>query len=184
MSYNSDLWLKVLHVFSWIIFVGLCIDSGGLIVNAFVCMFINPAASAHFWGGLNLNELYQYDQSHFVTLVVLMIIVSVLKSIMFYLTVNIFHKKQLNLSSPFNEKLGKYILNFSYLAFGIGLFSYWGNNFSNWLKIVSEGLVTPSLHQIKFEGADVWLFMGVILIIFALIFKKGIEIQSDNDLTI
>ena len=34
------------------------------------------------------------------------------------------------------------------------------------------------------EGADVWLFMGVILIIFAMIFKKGIEIQSENDLTV
>jgi hypothetical protein len=75
-------------------------------------------------------------------------------------------------------------MNFSYLAFGIGLFSYWGNNFSNWLKMVSNDLDSPSLQLIKFEGADVWLFMGVILIIFALIFKKGIEIQSDNDLTI
>jgi hypothetical protein len=75
-------------------------------------------------------------------------------------------------------------MNFSYLAFGIGLFSYWGNNFSNWLKMVSNDLDSPSLQLIKFEGADVWIFMGVILIIFALIFKKGIEIQSDNDLTI
>lgn len=184
MSNKSDLLLKVLHVISWIIFVGLCIDSGGLIVNAFVCLFMNPAAAAHFWGGLNLDPLYQFDQSHFVTLVVLMIIVSLLKSILFYLTVLLFHKKQLNLSAPFNETLGKYIMNFSFLAFGIGLFSYWGNNFSNWLNIASEGLVSPSQQSSQFEGADVWLFMGVILIIFALIFKKGIEIQSDNDLTI
>ena len=183
-SNNSDLLLKVLHVIAWIIFVGLCIDSGGLIVNAFVCLFINPAAAAHFWGGLNLDQLYQFDQSHFVTLVALMIIVSLLKSLLFYLTVLLFQKKQLNLSAPFNETLGKYIMNFSYLAFGIGLFSYWGNNFSNWLKMVSNDLDSPSLQLIKFEGADVWLFMGVILIIFALIFKKGIEIQSDNDLTI
>ncbi|MHA8067383.1 hypothetical protein V7S76_11985 [Aquirufa sp. ROCK2-A2] len=184
LSNKSDLLLKVLHVISWIIFVGLCIDSGGQIVNAFVCLFMNPAAAAHFWGGLNLDPLYQFDQSHFVTLVVLMIIVSLLKSILFYLTVFLFHKKQLNLSAPFNETLGKYIMNFSFLAFGIGLFSYWGNNFSNWLNIASEGLVSPSQQSSQFEGADVWLFMGVILIIFALIFKKGIEIQSDNDLTI
>lgn len=184
MLKNTDLLLKGLHIISWIIFVGLCIDTGGLIVNAFVCLFFNPAAAAHFWGGLNLDQLYQFDQSHFVTLVVLLIIVSMLKSILFYLAVLLFHKKQLNLSAPFNETLGKYIMNFSYLAFGIGLFSYWGNNFSNGLKMVNEGLVSPSLQQIKLDGADVWLFMGVILIIFALIFKKGIEIQSDNDLTI
>jgi uncharacterized membrane protein len=42
----------------------------------------------------------------------------------------------------------------------------------------------PSIRNIQFEGADVWLFMGVILTIFALIFKKGIELQSENDLTV
>ena len=44
--------------------------------------------------------------------------------------------------------------------------------------------ILPSLQQLKFEGGDVWLFMGVILLIFAMIFKKGIEIQSENDLTV
>jgi hypothetical protein len=33
-------------------------------------------------------------------------------------------------------------------------------------------------------GADVWLFMGVILYIIAQIFKRGIEIQAENELTV
>ena len=84
----------------------------------------------------------------------------------------------------FNETLGKYIFNLSYLAFGIGLFTYWGNEFSNWLENASNGTLSPSIQNLKFEGADVWLFMGVILIIFAMIFKKGIALQSENDLTV
>jgi len=36
----------------------------------------------------------------------------------------------------------------------------------------------------RLAGADVWLFMGIVLLIIAFIFKKGIEIQSENDLTI
>lgn len=184
MSKGTDFLFKVLNVLAWIIFIGLCIESGGLIVNAFVSFFINPVASSNFWGGMNLHELYQFNESHFITIVVLMIIVSVLKSTLFYLIVNLFHKKKLNLSTPFSETMGKYIFNLSYLSFGIGLFIYWGNNFYAWLKIVGNDKVSPSIQQLKFEGAEVWLFMGVILLTFAIIFKKGIELQSENDLTV
>ena len=184
MLIKTDFLFKVLNVIAWIIFVALCIDSGGLIVNFFIILFINPMAASKFWGGLNLSPLYNFNQSHFVTIVALLIIVSVLKSILFYLIVNIFHKKKLNLANPFNEQLGRYIFNLSYLAFGIGLFSYWGNNFSNWLKLIGQSSLSQTIQNIKFEGADVWLFMGVILIIFAMIFKKGIELQSENELTV
>lgn len=184
MSIKTDFFLKTLHVIAWIIFVGLCIDAGGLIVNTYVTLFINPEASARFWGGMKLYPLYKFNQSHYVTFVSLLIIVAILKPILFYLIVNLFHKKKLNLSSPFNKTLGKHIFLLAYLAFGIGLFSGWGNNFSNWLMGISNGSISESIQVSTFEGADVWIFMGVILIIFALIFKKGIEIQSENEFTV
>lgn len=180
----NEILFKGLNILAWIIFVGLCIESGGLIVNAYISLFINHAASSKFWGGIDLYELYKFNQSHFVTIVVLMIIVSILKSILFYLIVNIFHKKKLNLSAPFNETLGTYIFNLSYLAFGIGLFSYWGFKFSNNLNLNAVTPLIRNMQKLQFQGADVWLFMGVILLIFAMIFKKGIEIQSENDLTV
>jgi len=34
------------------------------------------------------------------------------------------------------------------------------------------------------DGADVWLFMALVLFVFAQVFKKGIELQNENDLTI
>lgn len=40
----------------------------------------------------------------------------------------------------------------------------------------------PDLHYLRLGGADVWLFMGITLLVIAQIFKKGIEIQ--NDLTV
>jgi hypothetical protein len=42
----------------------------------------------------------------------------------------------------------------------------------------------PSIQNLKFDGADVWLFMGVTLLIVAKIFKRGIELQTENDLTV
>lgn len=184
MITRTNLFLKVLQIISWIIFIALCVETGGLIVITCIALFYQPNSIAKFWGGINFQELYQYNQSHFVTIAVLLIIVNTLKAILFYLIVSLFHKKQLNLDNPFNQKLGKYLFNFSYTAFGIGLFSYWGNNFSNWLQLIGKGQLFKNLQGIRFDGADVWLFMGVILIIFALIFKRGIELQSENELTV
>jgi len=172
----------LLNVLSWIIFIGLCIESGGYIFNTFYTIFLNPIAANHFWSDLNFSDLYQFNQSYFVTITALMIIVSVLKAIMFYQIVNIFHKKILDLSNPFNESFGKYIINISYFVFAIGLFSYWGTKFTNWL--ISQGVSMPSILSLKFAGADVWLFMGVVLLIMAKIFKKGIQLQIENDLTV
>lgn len=42
----------------------------------------------------------------------------------------------------------------------------------------------PDVRQLSFGGADVWLFMGVTLLVIAYMFKRGIEIQSENELTI
>ena len=184
MSKGTNFAFKSLNILAWIIFIGLCIETGGLIVNAIISLFINPMASARFWGNRNLYELYQFNQSHFVTIVILLIIVSTLKSILFYLIVHLFHKKKLNLNNPFNEQLGRALFNIGYLALGIGLFSWWGNNFSKWLKMVGQNALTQTFGNIKFEGADVWLFMAIILLIFGMIFKKGIELQSENDLTV
>jgi hypothetical protein len=33
-------------------------------------------------------------------------------------------------------------------------------------------------------GSDVWIFMGITLLVIAHIFKKGIEIQEEHELTV
>jgi len=101
---------------------------------------------------------------------------------MFYLIVLILHNKKLSMTQPFNKEVGRLIFNISYLSFGIGLFSSWGVKYTEWL--VSQGVKMPDIQNLGIGGADVWLFMGVILFVIAQIFKRGIEIQSENELTI
>ncbi len=182
MSKKTDYILKALNVVSWIIFVGVCIEAGAFIFNAFVTLLINPVGANKFWTEVNLSELYSYNQSHFITMISLMIIVAVMRALMFYIIVKIFHDKKLNLSQPFNETVRRFILNIAYLAFGIGLFSFWGTKLTEGL--VTQGVKMPGIQYLRLGGADVWLFMGVTLLVIAQIFKKGIEIQNENDLTV
>ncbi len=175
--------LKVLEILSWIIFIGLCIEAGGIAVNTFITLAINPSGAINFWEGADyLSSLYNYDYGHFFVITFTMIIIAVLKAIMFYLIVKMFTSKKLNLSQPFSLDLRRFILKIAYLALAIGLFSYYGYQYSAWLT--KQGLKTADLQSLHIAGADVWLFMAVILFVIVQIVKRGIEIQDENELTI
>lgn len=174
--------LNILYAVAWIIFIGLSIDAGGFIVNTFYTLFINPKGSSYFWNHIDLASLYQFNQSHFVTLTSLMTIVAVLKAILFYLIIKIIHNKKLNLVKPFNKEVNRFIFSLAYLAIGIGLFASWGTNFSK--NMIQQGVAIPAIQDLKISGGDVWVFMGVVLLVIAYVFKRGIEIQEENELTV
>ena len=182
MSIKPDFLLKALHVLSWIIFVGVCIDAGGVLVHTILTSFINPARANIFWVGLDLSHVYAFNEVSYVTLTTLMSIVTILKAILFYIIIKIFHDKKLKLSQPFTMDFGRYISTIAYISLGIGLFSLWGSDLVSWLS--EQHVMVPPIHKMKIGGADVWLFVFFILIIFAKIFKRGVEIQSENDLTV
>ena len=182
MSQKTGYILKALYVLSWIIFIGLCIEAGGFIVNTIATLALTPEGAVKFWKEVDLTALYHHDQSHFVVLASIMIIATVLKALMFYFIVKIFHTKEINLSKPFNEKLRRYVVIIAYLALGIGIFSFWGIKFAG--QLVNEGVKLPDILHLRLGGADVWLFMAVTLLAIAFIFKKAVEIQNENDLTV
>ena len=86
------------------------------------------------------------------------------------------------MKDPFNLEVQRFISNMAYLAIGLGVFSYWGADYAQWLA--SQGVTMPDSQHMEIGGADVWLFMGIILLVIAQIFKRGVEMQSENELTI
>jgi hypothetical protein len=174
--------LKILQVVSWIIFIGLCIEAGGIVFSAIYTFAINPAKASNFWEGADLSNLYNFDHGQFIVIAIFMTIVAVLKAILFYLIIKLFVEKKLRIAQPFSLELRKFISNASYLALGIGLFSHSGCNYSEWLS--KQKVDMPDPQSLQLGGADVWLFMAVILFLVTQLVKRGIEIQNENDLTI
>jgi hypothetical protein len=175
--------LKVLQILSWIIFIGLCIEAGGTVFNTFNTLAINPEGVTNFWEGSDyLSSLYNYDYGHFFVITFTMTIVAVLKAVMFYFIVELFSDKKLNISQPFSSDVTRFTLKLSYLAFAIGLFCYAGFKYAAWLT--KQGLEIANLESLHIAGADVWIFMAVILFVIVKIVKRGVEIQNENDLTI
>lgn len=174
--------LNMLYAVAWIILIGLSIDAGGFISNTFYTLFLNPEGSASFWNHINLAYVYQFNQSHFIVLTSFMSIVAVLKAVLFYLIIKIIHDKKLNLAFPFHKEVNRFIFSMAYLALAIGLFATWGTNFSE--NMIQQGVTIPSIQHLKISGGDVWVFMGVVLLVIAYVFKRGIEIQEENELTV
>ncbi len=182
MKNKLHLSFLLLEIVCWFLFIGLAIETGGYLSNTIITLFVKPEWASHFWGFMDLSNLFQFDLGLFICLTSLLITVSLLKTILFYKTILIFHKKKFNLDHPFNPAIQDFLFHFCYIVFAIGLFTYAGSKFSNWL--LAQGVLIPTLEKLNLGGADVWIFMGVTLLLVAKIFKKGIEIQNENDLTI
>lgn len=182
MKQRTDLLLKVLNVISWIIFVGVSIDAGGVLSNTVYAICVNPSLTSHFWNFIDLSNLYELNQVAFRVLTTIMSLVTLLKATLFFFILKIFHDKKLDLSNPFTQKFKKYINQIAYCGLAIGVLSKLGGDLVIWA--LSQNVSLPELEKLKIGGADVWLLMGFVILVFAIIFKKGIELQSENDLTV
>lgn len=182
LKIGSKQMLFVLRIISWIIFVGLCIEAGGILFNLLFTTFYNPIGATYFWNKLNFSSLFEYDKGHFIAVTSIMCIISILKAIMFYLILKIIENKKQTMAFPFNNTVRKIIVCIAFLAIGIGLFSNYGVGYTEWLA--NKNIKMPSITLLKFVGADVWYFMGVILFVIAYVFKKGIELQEESELTV
>ncbi len=181
MPKSSSFIQNVLHIVSWLIFIGLCIETGGIVFNTIYAIY-KPIVATYFWNGLNFSSLYQFDKGNFIVLMVMIIIASVLKTLIFYLIVKLFYDKKLNFEKPFNSALINTVSLIAYICIGIGFFLSWAVGYSGWLK--GLGVQMPEIQTLRLGGADVWFFMAVVLFVVVHIFKKGVELQNETDLTI
>lgn len=183
INISNNLKLKILLIISWIIFVGVCIDAGSFLVSL-IAGIINPdiVHKLWLWQEVDLSALAGQDRGNFLVVTAIMSIVGLIKALMFYLVIKVLHHKELDLARPFNSNFGRFIFNLSYLSLFAGIFSFWGVKYIEWLN--SSGVSMPDVRLLRLGGADVWIFMGVVLLVVAQLFKRGIDLQLENDLTV
>lgn len=167
--------LNIMKVISWIVFIGLSIRAGALLTSSFVSIFINKQAVKNLYLGLDLSRLHEFSTTHYNLLIICMLVLAILKAYIFYLVVKLFAK--IDLDNPFTLTTASPITKIGYTSLIIGIISVIAYGYNFWLlnKVVFPVLIT--------EGKS-YLFLGGIVLIIAFIFKRGIEIQQENDLTI
>lgn len=180
MNSNTNAIFTGMKILTWIFFIGLCIKTGTILVNTIINLIPQVATSANNWYlEPSLSGLPSKDKWEMVMLLSLVIFVTGLRAYLCYWVIMVF--KKLDLVHPFSEEIGKYISNISCVALTIGLFNY---GIKAYEKYLSKNGINFDNSYINYEGASEFIFFAGVIYVIALVYKKGIELQSDNELTV
>jgi hypothetical protein len=163
---------------AWLIFVGLSIEAGGLIVNFFFTLY-NPEFVPNLYQKLDLTEMYKDSRLVFFGIYSFILTIAILKACLFYIVVRLMHK--MDLSKPFNTFVANQTSLISYYTLSIGFLSYIARQLAK--NVTHHGFVTGNLNQF-WEDSQAFILMGAVIYIIATIFKTGVDIQNENDLTV
>ncbi len=178
MSKTNNFVFIVLNIVSWVIFVGLCIEAGGLIVN-FIISLYKPGFVQNLYQKLDLSEMYERSKWAFFSMYSFILVISILKAVLFYVVIRLVSK--INLTKPFNSFVSRQISLMSYYTFSIGILSYIAREAAKSLQ--HRGYVIDSLNQF-WADSQAFILMAAVIYIIATIFSRGVEIQNENDLTV
>ena len=178
MSETNNFVFSGLKVVTWIIFVTLCIDAGGLIVN-FIFSVYNPEFVHKLYQNLDLSEMYKRSKWAFFGMYHFILIIAILKAFLFYIVIKLITK--INLSKPFNTFVARQISQISYYTFSIGLLSYIARQTARNLQ--HRGYIIDTLNQF-WADSKAFILMAAVIYIIAVIFSKGVEYQEELEETV
>lgn len=166
--------LEVLKVLSWIIFIGLCIKTGAILIS-FIVTLLNPEAGGQFYTGEDLSSIYDSGLWKYIAVTSFIIALPALKAYMFFLVIRLL--SGINLQQPFSQKVGDLLERISWVALGIGSTGVIANGYIQWLHKSGDQFIYES-------NSTEFFFLAGIIFIVAQIFKRGLEIQDENELTV
>ena len=178
MSTTNNFVFTVLKIVSWVIFIGLCVESGGLVVN-FIFSLCKPEFVHNLYQKLDLSKMYERSAFAYFSMYGFILIISLLKAVLFYVVIRLVSK--INLEKPFNNFVAKQISVMSYFTLSIGILSYIARETTKYWQ--HQGYVIDSLNQF-WADSQAFILMAAVIYIIATIFSKGVEIQNENDLTV
>jgi hypothetical protein len=147
-------------------------------LTTLVASFINPDwAKRTYEVDLNLFSIREHSIGFYVCAMCLTIAVSALKALIWYVVFELLSK--LKLQTPFSREVEKKLERIAYLLLAVWIVSsiFW----KTYIYYLSRdtGILLPANNS-----GDEYLFMAGIIYIISQIFKRGIEIQEENDLTV
>lgn len=178
MSKTNNFVFWSLYIVAWLIFVGLSVEAGGLVVNFFFSLY-KPEFVQNLYQKLDLIQMYKGSRLAFFGIYSFLLIISILKACLFYIVIRLMHK--MDLLKPFNNFVSRRISQISYYTLLIGLLSYIARQLTK--TLMHHGFVPDNLNQF-WADSQAFILMGAVIHIIATIFKKGVDIQNENDLTV
>ncbi len=165
--------LKIMHVLAWVAFIGLSIKAGAIIVSYFLS-FGNENAGKDLYEGINYFAYKQNNTTHYSILVMYRVLQFSVQAYVAFLVIKLL--SNLNIQKPFNNNALKWMQRITYC-----LITLWAivviHNIHVGVLEASTGVKATLL-------SSEFVYIAGIVYVFSLLFKRGLELQSENDLTI
>lgn len=168
--------LEIIKYLALIGAIGFSIECGSQLIG-FIISFSNPEiAKKMYLANKSIFELRSQNLTYFYCTKSLVIAFVALKAHIWYYLFDFLHK--LKLKNPFTDEVAVKIQNISYLLLSLWIMAEIGNGYFNYVsKRTDIDLVNHFNHEEYF-------FMAGIVYIIAQIFKRGVELQEENELTV
>lgn len=175
--------LKIINVLAWIIFVGTLVKSGIILISFIITLFKPEAVvfkdiSVFALGtspGTYFYEIRESNLWNYIFYIITIILWTLTKSYLAYLIIKLL--SIINLINPFSIEIANRIINISYTITFIWGLSFVVNFFDKWASL-AIGLET------QYDVIGEFLFIAGLVYLIGNIFKRGVEIQNENKLTI
>jgi hypothetical protein len=174
MKTRTDFILVIMNILAWVTFFGLLVKAGSILISYGVSVS-HPVASENLYMGWNLSKVRQYDFWQYTVIVIMNVAILLLDSFIAFLITRALSK--IKMSNPFTPEVSKILEKISYLILLVWIVAMLYNGHINWLSKQLSGF-----RETKFSGE--FILMAGVVFVFSQIFKKGVEIQSENELTV
>lgn len=161
---KSNTLLITLNVLTWIVFIALLIKTGAMLF-LFAYSSIKPSVAMHLYENLNLYAMRESSMLQFTLVSLGMASFPALQAAIAYIMIGIFSK--MNLESPFTLETADRLRTISLL-----ILVMWVATFLTELIRGSLTLTTDSL------------FTAGLTYLISLIFRRGVEMQTETELTV
>ncbi len=166
--------LMVLKVLAWVAFIGYAIEAGAIIIS-FLVSLANSEAARNLYKGMDLYNLSQLNFLQYTGSVSFLVALAIMKSSVWCMVIKTLTK--INLENPFKMKVAKLLEQISYSLLGIWIVGMVSSAYAAWLEKTTG----------QAFGTDVsgeFIFVAGLVFVISQVFKRGVEIQAENELTV
>jgi hypothetical protein len=173
MKSNTEKLLMFMKVLAWIIFIGLLVKAGSFLIS-YIVSIGNAIAAGNLYKGTDLTAYRELGLINYTFIVGYQVVLAMAQAYIAYLVTMLL--TTLNISRPFNLDVVRLMQRISSVIVGVWLVAIVNNIH---VRILEQKFGITA-HYISVD----FIFLAGLVYVLAQMFKRGIEIQSENELTV
>jgi len=173
MKSKTEKLLRVMNILAWVVFIGLMIVAGSIIIPYFVSIG-NAQASKDLYRGMDLSAYRQHSFAQYTFVVGYKVILYITQAYIAFMVTSLLSR--LNIYKPFNADVVKLMQRISYSILFVWLVAIVHN--------IHVGILEKNYGLVATYISVDSIFLAGVVYVLAQLFKRGAEIQSENELTV